>query len=209
MTSLSPAGPGDPGRSTVLDGFLRRRPPRRPTVVSAPTSTTLSLHAGATPDRPAPRAEGPRHGVPRVQTAGHLDAAHPMLALTRLQSAVGSLRVAVGGDAAGCDVLWELEDLRRGSLDRVPLDGGRRPLVSPDHEPGFILGLRHALHLRRVVFFFPGATTVSVSLVDDTTIRCDGAMTALALYQLDGELLLRYDEDAYASIDEVRAAYGF
>lgn len=202
---LSP-DPG--GRSTVVDGFLRRRPPRRPFATDAPVTTSLSLNPAA-PDERASRDGAAAYGVPRVQAAGHLDVAHPMLALTRLQSAVGSLRVVIDGDPTGYDVLWELDDLRRGSLDRVPLDLGRRPLVSPDKTPGFVLGLRHARALRRVVFWFPGADAVSVVLVDDTVIRCDPAISVLAVYQLEGELFLRYDDEAYATIDEVRAAYGF
>ena len=202
---LSPA-PGGPG--TVVDGFLRRRPPRRPASASAPVTTTLSLNPSASAEQARPDITADV-GLARVQTAGHLDAAHPMLALTRLQSAVGSLRLVIDGDATGADVLWELEDLRRGSLDRVPLDAGRRPLVSPDRTPGFVLGLRHARGLRRVVFWFPAPAVVSVALVDDTIIRCDPAITALAIYQLDGELVLRYDDEPYASIDAVRTAYGF
>ena len=202
---LSPA-PGGPG--TVVDSFLRRRPPRRPASASAPVTTTLSLNPSASAEQARPDTTADV-GLARVQTAGHLDAAHPMLALTRLQSAVGSLRLVIDGDATGADVLWELEDLRRGSLDRVPLDAGRRPLVSPDRTPGFVLGLRHARGLRRVVFWFPAPAVVSVVLVDDTIIRCDPAITALAIYQLDGELVLRYDDEPYASIDAVRTAYGF
>lgn len=201
---LSP-GPG--GRSTVVDGFLRRRPPRRPPAATAPTTTALSL-TSTPPAEQLPRDPATVSGVPRVQAAGHLDAGHRMLALTRLQSAIGSLRVVIDGPAVGCDVLWELADLRRGSLDRVPLDAGRRPLVSADRTPGFVLGLRHARSLRRVVFWFPAADAVSVVLVDDTVIRCDPAITALALYQLEGEFFLRYDDEPYASLDEVRAAYG-
>lgn len=201
--------PTPDGRGTVVDGFLRRRPPRRPASTSVPASTPLSLTPAAAATERASRDAAAAYGVARVQTAGHLDAAHPMLALTRLQSAIGSLRVVIDGDPTGCDVLWELDDLRRGSLDRVPLDAGRRPLVSPDKEPGFVLGLRHAGSLRRVVFWFPAADTVSVVLVDDTVIRCDAEMTALAIYQLGGELFLRYDAEPYAHLDEVRAAYGF
>lgn len=202
---LSPA-PGRPG--TVVDGFLRRRPPRRPTVAVAPVTTTLSLGSPAAPEQTHQEPATP-YGIPRAQTAAHLDAAHPMLALTRLQSAIGSLRVVINGPATGCDVLWELADLRRGSLDRAPLDAGRRPLVSPDRTPGFVLGLRHARGLRRVVFWFPAAESVSIMLVDDTVIRCDPGMRALAVYQLDGELVLRFDDETYASIDSVRTAYGF
>ncbi|SDB89391.1 hypothetical protein SAMN05216410_0744 [Sanguibacter gelidistatuariae] len=204
-----PLSPAPGGRSTVVDGFLRRRPPRRPVAANVPAATKLSLNPAAAAHEPAPRDAAASYGVPRVQAAGHLDAAHPMLALTRLQSAVGSLQVVVDGDAAGCDVLWELDDNRQGSLDRVPLDAGRRPLVSPDKTPGFVLGLRHAQALRRVVFWFPGATTVSVVLLDGTVVRCDHPMSVLAVYQLEGELFLRYDADDYADVSEVRAAYGF
>ena len=193
----------------MVDGFLRRRPPRRPTVAAAPSTTTLSLNPTAQAEERSSRGAAAAFGVPQVQAAGHLDAAHPMLVLTRLQSAIGSLRVVIDGDPSGCDVLWELDDLRRGSLDRAPLDSGRRPLVSPDKEPGFVLGLRHAQALRRVIFWFPAADSVSIVLVDDTVIRCEAGMRVLAVYQLQGQLYLRYDGEDYATIDAVRTAYGF
>jgi hypothetical protein len=193
---------------TPVDSFLRRRPPRRPeaTTAAAPSAVRLSI---GTPSTGAREPEPPARAIPRVSGAGRLDARQPMLALSRFQSAIGSLQVVVGGDVTGMDVLWELGDHRQGSVDNAPLDAGRRRLVSHDRMPGFVLGLRHARGLRRVLFYLPATSSVTVNLYDGTTIACDPAISVLALYQHDGLIHLRYDGEPYPTLGTVKAAYGF
>lgn len=193
---------------TPVDSFLRRRPPRRPeaTAVAAPSAVRLSI---GTPAAPTHEPEPPARSIPRVSGAGRLDPRQPMLALSRFQSVIGSLQVVVGGDVTGMDVLWELGDQRQGTMGDAPLDAGRRRLVSPDRMPGFVLGLRHARGLRRVLFYLPSTSSVTVNLYDGTTIACDPRIAVLAVYQHDGRMHLRYDGEPYPTLGTVKAAYGF
>lgn len=132
-----------------------------------------------------------------------------MVSLDRFQSAIGSMQVGLTGDTSWIDVLWELDDLRQGSITNAPLDLGHRRLVSYDKAPGFVLGLRHSESLRRVLFFLPRVSSVTITLYGGTTIVCDPAVSVLALYQHAGEIVLRYDSEPYPTIGEVKVAYGF
>ncbi|MBF0722613.1 MULTISPECIES: hypothetical protein [Sanguibacter] len=194
---------------TPLDSFVRRRPPRRPdasAAVAAPSAVRLSI---GTPAAASHEPEPPARSIPRVSGTGRLEPRQPMLALSRFQSAIGSLQVVVGGDVTGMDVLWELDDMRQGSVETAPLDAGRRPLVSYDRMPGFVLGLRHSRGLRRVLFYLPSTSSVTVNLYGGTTIACDPSITVLAVYQHDGRMHLRYDGEPYPTLGTVKAAYGF
>lgn len=183
--------------------FLRRRPPHKPSPVAASSTPVLALRQ--------PEPERTLRTVPRVRGAGRLEPHAPMVVLDRFQSAIGSLQVYVDPAPGWLGVLWELDDGRSGISDDVPLDDGRRPYVSRGSRgtaTEIVVGLRHARRLRRVVVGAPASSAISVELMGGTTIVCAPGTTAVALYQVDGEIYLRADDDPYPSVGHLRAAYG-
>lgn len=182
--------------------YLRRRPPRQ-------TAAAVTTTPGPSLALRQPEPERTVRRVPLARDTRRLDALTPMIALDRLQSGVGSLEVLVGVPIARTGVLWELTDGRSGTGADVRLDGGRRPYVSPGREGQYLVGLRHVRALRRLLFFVPAPSSVSVVLGSGLQITCAPELRVLAVYQRDGELFLRYDDEPYRTVESVGAAYGF
>jgi hypothetical protein len=150
-----------------------------------------------------------------------LDANAPEATLDRRQSSIGSLVLELAGQGE-LGVVWELEDTRRGVVS--PLEGrlispeyGRRPIV--EHRQGRILvGLRHVRQLRRLVVLVEGPESrhpyrVVGSVHDGSTFEASFAwsapvISALAIYQVDGELVVRREGFDFATRADVSEAYG-
>jgi hypothetical protein len=187
----------------------------------APTSTAVPyLRRRARPAAPAT--------TPLLAPARRLDGrllltdAVTEVTLDVRQSAIGSLALDVAGQGE-MGVLWELQDTTTGMVS--PLEGqlvspelGRRPVV--EHRQGrVIVGLRHVRELRRLVVLVEGPETrhpyrVVGSLHDGSTFEASFAWTApvvsaLAIYQVDGELVVRREGFDFASRADVADAYGF
>lgn len=142
--------------------------------------------------------------------------------LDRRQSSIGSLAFELAGQGE-LGVAWELQDTRTGLVS--PLEGqlvspdfGRRPIV--EHRQGrIVVGLRHVHQLRRFVVFVEGPETrhpqrVVASVNDGSTVEASFAwtapvMSALAVYQIDGQLLVRREGFDFANRADVAEAYGF
>ena len=183
--------------------FLRRRPPHKPAPAAAASTPALALRQ--------PDPERTLRTLPRVRGAGRLEPHSPMVVLDRRQSAIGSLRILVDPAPAWAGVLWELTDGRSGPYEDVPLDPGRRPYVSRGSSgtaAHYDVGLRHVRDVRRLVVGGPSTSIMTVELAGGTTVVCAPGSTALALYQHDGELYLRTDQEPYPSQGHLRAAYG-
>lgn len=172
----------------------------------------------ATPAAPAP-------AVPPVRGLdGHLllTEAVSEVTLDRRQSSIGSLSLELAGQGE-IGVAWELQDTRTGLVS--PLEGqlvspefGRRPIV--EHRQGrIIVGLRHVLQLRRFVVLVEGPESRHphrlVGSVDDrSTFEASFAwtapvMSALAVYQVDGQLIVRREGFDFDTRADVAEAYGF
>lgn len=141
--------------------------------------------------------------------------------LDRRQSAIGSLALDLAGQGE-LGVVWELQDTTTGLVS--PLEGqlvspdlGRRPVV--EHRQGrVIVGLRHVQQLRRLVVLVEGPESrhpyrVVGSLHDGSTFETSFAWTApvisaLAIYQVQGELVVRREGFDFASRADVADAYG-
>jgi hypothetical protein len=183
--------------------YLRRRPPRRPEPQAvAPSSPTLSL-------RPPPAPEQALRRVRRAEGAVRLERTSPMVVLDRFQSSIGSLEILTKATPHGLDLVWEMADRSHGDAADVPLDAGRRLVVSRGRAGQYVVGLRHARALRSLVLVTQGVGPVTLALLDGTTVTCGPDMTVLQVLQHDGELYLRYDDTEYASFAHVRTAYGY
>jgi len=200
--------------------YLRRRPKvgekppaARPSGAAAPS---LSLRrAGAEPKVPAAN-------VRRAEGRAILSPDAPTVTLNRFQSAVGSLAFEViGGGELSC--AWELVDAEAGLVSaaadvRVSPLFGRRAIVQL-YKGRIVVGLRHARALRRLLL-------LATSLDEAKPSRIVGALhggatvesahkglapvvVALAIYQVDGELVIRREDSGFQSDEAAATAYGF
>lgn len=215
--------------------FLRRRPHPGQTPHPAPAAQpparadvgSLSLGHGppapaAQPGRPA-TAEPPVRPVDRVRGRTVLSAETAMVVLDRRQSAIGSLAVDLVPQGRLCAV-WELVDGTSGVVSeasgvRVSPEHGRRPLV--ELRRGTVLvGLRHVQHLRRLLVVVDGldpaaaTTTTVLSLYDESSVESVHethvpTVATLALYQVDGELVVRREGFGFPDVAAAAKAYGF
>lgn len=190
------------------------------TIWSAGTSAAPYLHR-----RPRETASVPAPTLlPASRLAGQLllteNAAEVTLNLQ--QSSIGSLVLELAGQGE-IGVAWELQDTRTGQVS--PLEGqlvspeyGRRPIV--EHRQGtIIVGLRHMLQLRRLVVLIEGPESrhpyrVIGSVHDGSTFEASFPWTApvisaLAIYQLGGELVVRREGFDFATRADVTEAYDF
>ena len=192
------------------------------------TSTIWSATTSVAPYlRRRPRARAAVR-PPAVPPARGLDGslllteAVPEVTLDRRQSSIGSLVLEIAGQGE-IGVAWELQDTRTGLVS--PLEGqlvspefGRRPIV--EHRQGVVVvGLRHVLELRRLVVLVEGPESrhpyrVVASVNDGSTVEASFARTApvistLAIYQVEGRLLVRREGFDFASRADVAEAYGF
>lgn len=201
--------------------YLRRRPKvgERLAAPPAPASSSLSL------GRAAPRE--PRiaiSAVRRVDGRAILSADAPTVTLDRRQSAIGSLTFGLfGGGGGALSCAWELVEGEAGlvsaALDvRVAPQFGRRPIVQLRKEQ-LIVGLRHVRRLRRLLLLASGldesrATRLVAEMHDESTVESPHTgiapvVAALAVYQVDGELVIRRENFGFPSADAAAGAYGF
>lgn len=168
---------------------------------------------------PRPPAVPPARGLPESLL---LTETVSEVTLDRRQSSIGSLVLEVAGQGE-IGVAWELQDTRTGLVS--PLEGqllspeyGRRPIV--EHRQGtIVIGLRHVLQLRRFVLLVEGPEgrhphRVVGSVNDGATFEASFARTApvisaLAFYQIDGQLLVRREGFEFETRADVAEAYGF
>lgn len=184
--------------------FIRRRPPH-PAITSAAAPVRSSLSIAAPTDQVKTEA---KPLAPLLDEVRRLDRENRMVRLSHYQSSIGSLQINVA-NSVGRVVLWELQDGKTGTLDDAPNDPARRPIVSVNKEgSGFVVGLRHVRALRRLVFAFSGDAGVSVQTISDEPLRTSPDLRVLEVYNLDGALFVRYDENVYDSPQALRAAYG-
>lgn len=181
------------------------RAPATPSQPSAPLHFTrpgavpagAPLIVGTAPTvRPAPRAPrpatAPTADVPTIDNdATTLSREEPVVRLSRLQSAIGTLRI----DGAG-DVGWQSADGEAGaSATSTALRGGpvhaNRPLVERISNQQVLVGLRHVHDLRRLVVT-PADTTITITTAGETVITVDG--TAY-IHVVGGVLEIRLEVD--------------
>lgn len=146
-----------------------------------------------------------------------------MVALSRLQSAVGSLAIDVR-PAGTLSCIWELTDGTSGIVSewtgvRASPEFGKRPLVQL-RKGQLLVGLRHISQLRRMLVVLSGPVpdtapqSVVLSLHDGATIESahtgtTQAIVTLAAYQVDGELVIRREARSLESVRAAAEAYGF
>jgi len=218
-------------------GYLRRRPVRtenkRDDRTSAPPPATGSLSlAFGPPTRVAPTSRAPKApplpATTRVRGRTLLTADAPVATLDRRQSAIGSLTfdATPHGQVNG---VWELTDGTAGivSAGAVSEEGGittspefgRRSLVQLS-KGQLLVGLRHVRQLRRLLVVVTdldpqgAASTTVAALYDRSSIESSHeshvpALVTLALYQVDGELVVRREGFGFPSLAEAAKAYGF
>ncbi|MEO9220270.1 MAG: hypothetical protein ABI251_00560 [Mycobacteriaceae bacterium] len=212
--------------------YLRRRPRpgESPPTPAKPPTGSLSLAFGppsstaSASAAPAltPKA-APQLPTPRVRGRTILTPERPMVTLDRRQSAIGSLAVdlAPHGQVNG---VWELVDGTAGTVSEqggitTSPEFGRRSLVQVQHGR-LLVGLRHVHQLRRLLLVLTGldpdgASTTSVaSLYDGSTAESAHeshvpALVSLAIYQVEGELVVRREGFGFPSLAEAAKAYGF
>lgn len=223
-------GPGDgvplkPSTSTPSGGTPltppRVEPTPAPAAAPAPTpaapSTSLSVGRAAPP--PPPRIPEPK----RVDGRILLTADARTVTLDRRQSAIGSLVFEIAGPGA-VGAVWELNDGLTGLVDAsvgtvVSPEYGRRPIVELTRQQ-IVIGLRHVQELRRVLILVSGfrgndPQRLVAALHDGHTIESAHASTsgpfvvALALYHVDGELVIRREDEGFDSGESAAQAYGF
>ncbi|GAB2935117.1 hypothetical protein GCM10027047_34480 [Rhodococcus aerolatus] len=209
-------------------GYLRRRPHRgeQPRAAASPAPAAgggLSLRRGdGTPAGVATPRAAPAIPTARAHGRTVLAPELPTVTLDRRQSAIGTLAfdVAPHGRLNG---VWELVDGTSG----VVSDGGtgtspefgRRSLVELSRGR-LLVGLRHVHRLRRLLVVLTdldpqgSRTTALATLHDGATVESlhqgsVAAIASLALYQVDGELVVRREGFGFPSLAEAAAAYGF
>jgi hypothetical protein len=197
--------------------YLRRRPKVGEAPAAPPVSAGPSLSLSRTPE-PAKQAAP----VPRARGRAMLSASAPTVTLDRRQSAIGALVFALVGSGE-LSAAWELMSGEAGLVSaatgvRVSPEFGRRPIVQL-RDNAIIVGLRHVRRLRRLLLIAGGLDQAAPSrligdLYDGGTLESTHAaekrvVAALAIYQVDGELVVRLEDAGFASAEKAAAAYGF
>jgi hypothetical protein len=201
--------------------YLRRRPKMGERAAAPAPAAPPSLSLG----RPA--QQGPKVALAPVQRVARraiLSADAPTVTLDRRQSAIGSLALDLfGGGGGTLSCAWELVEGEAGlvsaALDvRVSPAFGHRPIVQL-RKDRLIVGLRHVRRLRRLLLLVSDldestATRLVGELHDEGTIESPHTavapvVAALAVYQVDGELVIRREDFGFPSAEAAAAAYGF
>lgn len=201
--------------------YLRRRPKVGERLAAPPPPASSSLSLGRAAERGPKVATAP---VRRVDGRAILSADSPTVTLDRRQSAIGSLAIDLFGGAGGAlSCAWELVDGEAGlvsaALDvRGSPEFGRRPIVQLRKEQ-LVVGLRHVRRLRRLLLLASGLdgsrpTRLVAALHDEGTVESPhtaiaAVVAALAIYQVDGELVVRRENFGFPSTEAAAAAYGF
>lgn len=216
-TPLSPPKPAVPSGGTPLSP--PRVEPTRAPAQAAPAAPGASLSVGRKPP-PKPL------GLPepkRVDGRILLTPDAPAVTLNRRQSAIGSLVFDVAGPGA-VGAVWELTDGLAGIVDASvnvveSPEYGRRPIVELTRQQ-IVIGLRHVREVRRVLILVSGfrgndPQRLVADLHDGHTIESAHTSTsgpfvvALAIYNVDGELVVRREDAGFDSSESAAAAYGF
>ena len=210
------ASPAAPTPAPAPGSLSLSQPPRQaPPTVSTSLSLGLSPNAEAHSARaagrgsqaaassaavpsPAPAAApAPLHArlfpAPGIGELRGLDSSNPVLRLTPMESAVGSLAVA-----GTIRAVWEAQDFTTGSQaaprpgtpsGQNPLDGaevdvpGNRPLVGYEDDLALIT-LRHAGLLRRALFFPKPKQPMNVGLYNGESVTIPAAAGQRSFYVL-------------------------
>ncbi|MEN0014622.1 MAG: hypothetical protein AAGC46_14730, partial [Solirubrobacteraceae bacterium] len=204
---------------------LAPTPPAAPSQPAAPAAGSGSageaspLSLGGTA-APAAKASPPKPPSRRVVGRTMLSADEPTVALDRRQSAVGSLVFEIDGPGA-VSAFWELQDGTTGLVDerervRISPEFGRRPIVEL-HQSAVVVGLRHVGQLRRLLILMTGfagdqSQRVLCTLHDEATFETTHTPTgdyvvALAIYHVDGELVVRREGFGFESTARIETAY--
>jgi len=208
-----------PARSDLH--FLRHRTTRVRVAAPMTAPTAASLDLASDPD-PAPS----RVALPLARVvAGDravLSPAAPMIALTRLQSAVGVLTVdAMWSDPAiGCayaTVGGHTTTVRRDGDSRAPIALGMRQRFER-----LTIDLRQSRDLARlIVYRLPESARARGALVTTTyggarvelpvdRAESGGVTVLMSIYNLDGEFVLRAELDTVGgTVPDACEAYGF
>ena len=210
-TPLSPPSTAPTGGTP-----LTARP--APAAAAPAAQSSPSLSAALAPKK-KPSSKTP---VKRVDGRVLLTAASPTVTLDRRQSAIGSLAFEIAGTGAVAAV-WELQDKTVGLVDAAvgtftSPEFGRRPIVELTHHR-ILIGLRHLHQLRRVLILVSGfrgndPQRLLMTLHDDSTVESTHVSTsgpvvvALALYQVDGELVIRREDFGFDSGETAGREYG-
>lgn len=197
----------------------RAEPPQPPTPTPTPAAPSISLSVGRGAPPPPPGLPEPK----RVDGRILLTAEARTVTLDRRQSAIGSLVFEIAGPGA-VGAVWELQDGLTGLVDAsvgtvVSPEYGRRPIVELTRQQ-IVIGLRHVHELRRVLILVSGfrgndPQRLVAALHDGHTIESAHTSTtgpfvvALAMYQVDGELVIRREDAGFDSGESAAAAYGF
>lgn len=182
------------------------------------------------PARPQPAVDWARARPGETVILGRQQ---PTVRLTRIQSGVGalSIRAALPGDTGGV-LLGCAYQLRSGQSALLPgpvgpslaPPGSRRPVILADHLT-LTLDLLQSRGIQRLVVFTYSPAGTSVSWGGTLVVRTlggarievplgrpesPGALVALSLYNIDGEFVLRAEDELVAgAARQVCAAYGF
>lgn len=215
-TPLTPPSTA-PGGGTPLTA-RPTQPAAAPPAAAATAQAGPSLSA-ALGSKKKPASKTP---VKRVDGRVLLTAANPTVTLDRRQSAIGSLTFEIAGTGSVAAV-WELQDQTVGLVDAAvgtvtSPEYGRRPIVELTHHR-IVIGLRHVHELRRVLILVSGfrgndPQRLLMTLHDDSTVESTHVSTsgpvvvALALYQVDGELVIRREDFGFDSGETAGREYG-
>lgn len=213
---LTPRSPAPTGGGTPLTA---RPTPPVPVPAGAPATSSGSSLSAALGSKKKSAATSP---VKRVDGRVLLTAANPTVTLDRRQSAIGSLTFEIAGPGAVAAV-WELQDKTVGLVDAAvgtvtSPEFGRRPIVELTHHR-IVIGLRHVHELRRLLILVSGfrgndPQRLLMTLHDDSTVETTHVSTSgpvvvgLALYQVDGELVLRREDFGFDSGETAGREYG-
>lgn len=208
--------PADLQRMRTDVPFINRRRSKKtsqsPNSVSATTNGALSLG-----DKPSSsglslgrkKVTRPSQTVPRLRardTIG-LRLEQPVIRLSRLQSAIGSMVVEQAER-----IIWESQDFRTGIIDnasslnaeKVPSRSNRK--VVEFSKERAVVGLRQFRSLRRVAFVSQNDMVVSLYDGAKIAIPTDSGKNVLLLSVIQDEIELRLE---FINLDDPLAAFGF
>ena len=179
--SLSPSRPAaGPTVSTSLSlGLSPNAQAHSDRAASAPRGQAAAAPSPAAPAAPQRRAPAPLHTrlfpAPGIRDLRTLDSSNPVLRLTPMESAVGTLAVA-----GSLRAVWEGEGFATGSVSagefrQENLFGtmistpGNRPLVGYEDDLA-VIPLRRASMLRRALFFPKPKQAMSVGIYNGESV---------------------------------------
>ncbi|MDM7990682.1 hypothetical protein [Arthrobacter sp. zg-Y877] len=182
------------------------------------------MPSSVTPSAPARTVPAPLHTrlfpAPGIRDVRMLDRNNPVLRLTPMESAVGSLAISGTIHAVWEDRKYTTGGMPAGPLDRGTLEGtvvdtpGNRPLVGYEDDLALI-PLRHAGLLRRALFFPQPKQTMTVGIYNGQSVTIPPKAGERTFYVLSvlriGEVLeLRAEIMPYGmELKAIWEAFGF